>query len=94
MNGGSQGAALKGMYVSGDWSPTGSTPNGALFAAEEQANGDWTTHRLAIASRSSGGIERFVLAFGEDADGGLFILTSTNGGPRGQTGEVYRITQP
>lgn len=91
---GSQVAALKGMYVYGDWSRTGSTPDGALFAAAEQANGVWSTHRLAIASRVSGGIERFVLAFGEGADGELFILTTTNGGPRGQSGEVYRITQP
>ena len=36
-------------------------------------------------------LDEFVLAFGEDAAGELYVLTTEQAGPQGDTGKVYRI---
>jgi hypothetical protein len=36
-------------------------------------------------------LNRFLLSFGEDEDGELYLLTSSSLGPIGSSGEVYKI---
>jgi len=36
-------------------------------------------------------LNRFLLSFGEDEDGELYLLTSRSLGPAGSSGEVYKI---
>jgi hypothetical protein len=38
-----------------------------------------------------GTVGAFVLSFGQDADGGLYVLTSGLPGPMGNTGKVFRF---
>ncbi len=36
-------------------------------------------------------LDEFVLAFGEDDAGELYVLTAEQAGPQGDTGKVYRL---
>ena len=38
--------------------------------------------------------ERFVLSFGEDEDGELYVLTTSNASPTQPVGVVYHIVDP
>ena len=38
--------------------------------------------------------QRFILSFGEDEEGELYVLTSSTVSPRQNTGVVYRIVDP
>lgn len=82
-----------GRYVFGDWSTSFGAPGGKLFAAARpDAEGEmWSFQELEIADREGGRLGLFVLGFGQDADGELYVLTSENAGPRGNTGKVWRI---
>jgi glucose/arabinose dehydrogenase len=89
-----RGAALPelvGRYVFGDWSTSGTMPDGHLFVASPAAgeSGMWSMTPLAIEGRDSLG--EFVLGVSEDEAGELYLLTSEEGGPSGTTGKVYRI---
>lgn len=82
---------LVGDYVFGDFSTSFFVADGALFAAEEDAGGNWTRRELTIADRTAGRIGQFVLAIGRDEAGELYVLTTDNVGPVGNTGKIYRI---
>jgi len=75
---------LVGYYVFGDWSQSFGEPAGKLFVASTEETGGWEI----VHERQ---LEEFVLAFGEDADGELYVLTTEQAGPQGETGKVYRI---
>ncbi|MEP0845683.1 MAG: PQQ-dependent sugar dehydrogenase [Phycisphaerae bacterium] len=82
---------LIGEYVFGDWSTNFAAPDGTLFAASENAGGDWTLRELKVSGASDGRLGRFILSFGQDADGELYVLTSENFGPIETTGVVFRV---
>jgi glucose/arabinose dehydrogenase len=75
---------LVGHYVFGDWSQSFTAPGGKLFVAAEQGDGTWDfVHDQQL--------EVFVLAFGEDADGELYVLTTGGNAPQGDTGRIWKI---
>lgn len=89
-----RGSAIPGLhgdYVFADFSTSFFAPDGTLFAAAETADGDWQMRELKVADRPNGRIGRFILGFGSDAQGELYVLTSGNLAPSGSTGQVYRI---
>ncbi|MFN2323414.1 MAG: sorbosone dehydrogenase family protein [Trueperaceae bacterium] len=75
---------LEGHYVFGDWSESFAAPTGKLFAAAEQSDDSWEF----VLDQDLG---VFVLAFGEDADGELYVLTTGGNAPQGDTGRVWKI---
>lgn len=76
---------LVGQYVFGDWSSAFDAPKGQLFVANpDAAGGLWAIQRLAD-------LELFVLGFGEDADGEIYVMTTENAGPAGDTGKVHKL---
>ena len=77
---------LTGHYVFGDWSQSFNEPGGKLFVATgpEGSGGDWAF----VMDRQ---LDEFVLAFGQDAAGELYLMTTEQAGPQGETGKVYRI---
>ncbi len=85
---------LFGMYVFGDWSSSFSNAEGRLFYYNPL---DASPEILELQlSGSNPPLGTFVRAFGEDANGELYILGGTNLGPfmtsGGQSlGEVFRI---
>ncbi|HWL92340.1 MAG TPA: PQQ-dependent sugar dehydrogenase [Phycisphaerae bacterium] len=88
---GNEMSALMENYVFAQWSTDFGEADGALFAATEDAEGNWTTRELSIAGESDGRIHRFILGLGQDADGELYVLSTENIGPFGETGSVHKI---
>ncbi len=82
---------LAGQYVFGDFSRSFLQPNGAVFAARQLPDETWEMNELAIADRPNSRLNRFVLGFAQDADGELYVGTSQNLGPAGNTGVLYQI---
>ena len=82
---------LRGRYIFGDWSRGFATPDGTLFVASPRTTGLWEMQELRVASNGSGRLGHFLLGFGQDSDGEVYVLTTNMTGPSGTTGRVYRI---
>jgi glucose/arabinose dehydrogenase len=75
---------LVGHYVFGDWSTSFAEPGGKLFVAAPGEGDDWTfVHERQL--------DQYVLAFGEDHDGELYVLTTASPAPQGDTGRVWKV---
>ncbi len=85
--------ALQGYYVFGDWSTSFARGDGSLFIADEDNAGAWQIKEVSVQHEDRPGrkLNRFLLSFGEDVDGELYLLTSKSLGPIGSSGEVYKI---
>lgn len=83
--------ALQGQYIFGDLSSTLAITDGVLLVSQEADDGTWDVRELQVADQPDGRVGRLILGFGEDADGELYVMTTENLGPVGQTGVVYRI---
>lgn len=81
---------FEGRYIFGDWSTDFSEPGGLLFVATPADEGRWPMQPLNVVDREEG-LGEFVLAFGQDLSGEVYLMTTMNGGPTGNTGVVYRI---
>jgi len=84
---------LAGYYVFGDWSTSFSQPDGSVFIAREESNGTWQAAAVSVSGEGTRNnrLGRFLLSFGEDEAGELYLLASTSLGPAGSGGEVYKI---
>jgi glucose/arabinose dehydrogenase len=78
---GSDVPALQGRYVFGDWRQR-------LFVADPTGE-TWTREDLGVAP--DGGFDRFVLAFGTDHDGELYVTTDGDSSPGGNAGRLSRF---
>jgi glucose/arabinose dehydrogenase/cytochrome c5 len=78
---------LEGNYVFGDWSSSFQQPGGRLFMAEPQDTGLWPITELLVTNLD---FNYFVMGFGEDEDGELYVAVDENTGPVG-AGRVYRL---
>ena len=83
---------MEGSYVFGDWSRDGDTPAGSLFIAERGTDGAWAARALDVAEPAN--FAQYVLAFGEDQDGELYVLTTESAGPSGTAGRVWPLHAP
>ena len=84
---------LTGKYIFGDWSRNWALPDGALFVASPPASGDskrWTLDPLELAS---GKVGAYITAFGQDADGELYVLTNGKNALTGKTGKVFKLVK-
>jgi plastocyanin len=84
---------LEGQYLFADWSTAFDVGDGTLFAAEPAAaDGEmWPMRELRITNSENGRVNAFILSFGMDAGGEMYLLTTTTPGPTGETGRIYRI---
>jgi glucose/arabinose dehydrogenase len=80
---------LTGLYVFGEWSMQFNQPGGRLFIARPNAVADWPSQELQVAG--TGPLGQFLLGFGQDNAGELYVLTSDASGPQGSTGQVLKI---
>jgi glucose/arabinose dehydrogenase len=85
---------LRGRYIFGDWSRSFSQPDGSLFAAKARKNGLWQIQELLIQGHPDGRLGHFVLGFGQDLQGEVYVLTTDMIGPSGSTGMVFKLTRP
>jgi glucose/arabinose dehydrogenase len=92
-----RGSALpqfRGRYIFGDWSRGFAQPDGSLFVAKPRKRGLWETSELRVATSSSGRLNARLLGFGEDDARELYVLTTSNTGPTGTTGRVFKLVRP
>ena len=82
---------LEGRYVFGDFSRTFFPPNGSLFAATPERHGLWTIRELTLANRPNGRLGHYVLGFGQDDRGEVYVGVRDVLGPTGTTGKVYKL---
>ncbi len=82
---------LSGRYVFGGYSTDAMAPAGAVFAAiPGTGTGTWTSETIAFSGQPNGAVGRFVIGFGQDRQGEVYVMTNDNTGPTGSTGRVYR----
>ena len=87
-------AAWDGRYVFGQWSTSFRSPAGSIFVATRSEDDSWTFEPVIIADRNDRNLGEYVLAFGQDLLGEVYVLTSTSTGPSRNTGTVYRLIAP
>ena len=83
--------SLRGMYVFGDFSKRFFPADGTLLAARPQRRGLWPIRELRIASSANGRLNDYILGFGIDDRGEVYVGGKDVLGPTGNTGKVYRL---
>ncbi len=83
--------SLQGQYLFGDWSQRFNRPDGQLLAATPTSSGLWSIRQLSIVDTTNGELGHFVLGFGEDNAGEIYILASQATGPTGTSGKVFKV---
>ncbi|HOI12721.1 MAG TPA: PQQ-dependent sugar dehydrogenase [Methanoculleus sp.] len=80
-----------GRYIFGEWNRAGADGDGILFVATppEDPGRMWEFSEVEVVGNRTVGA--YVLAFGEDAEHELYVLTAKSRGPAGKTGRVHRI---
>ena len=83
---------LDGRYIFGGYSTAEMGPAGAVYAATPHAGaGLWTPEKIAFSGSTNGAVGHFVLGFGQDQRGEVYVLTTDSTGPAGTTGRVFRL---
>jgi glucose/arabinose dehydrogenase len=83
-----------GRYVFGDWSLEFEEPDGSLFVAMHRKSGLWKMQQLRIATSPTGRLDHYLLGFGQDPAGEIYVLTTDQTGPTGTTGQVFKLVRP
>ena len=89
--------AWDGKYIFGQWSLEGYPPRGSLFVAtrpDNNSGGLWDFVTVTLNNRDAGELGEYLLGFGQDTAGEVYVLTSGMTGPSGTSGKVYRLTVP
>lgn len=82
---------LEGRYIFGDFSRSFVPANGSLLSASAERHGLWTIRELTIANRPNGRLNHYVLGFGQDDRGEVYVGVRDVLGPAGTTGRVYKL---
>jgi glucose/arabinose dehydrogenase len=82
---------MQGKFIFADWSNDFDTGNGTLLAATPSAEGLWNWGEIVVAESPSGRVDRFILSVGTDDEGEIYLLTSDEGGPTGNTGKIFKL---
>ncbi|WP_019177083.1 PQQ-dependent sugar dehydrogenase [Methanomassiliicoccus luminyensis] len=86
-------SSLRGRYIFGDLSGTHGRADGRMFVGSPPPDGGaWVMDEIIIEGRDR--LNEYVLAFGQDIDNELYVLTSDTQGPSGSSGRVYKIVPP
>jgi glucose/arabinose dehydrogenase len=78
-----------GCYIFGDWSTGFLIPSGKLYYLAENTSGIWDRYEFNLHNEKP--LHRFILGFGEDESGELYMLTSWATGSLLPSGEVWSI---
>ncbi|MBW3545465.1 MAG: PQQ-dependent sugar dehydrogenase, partial [Bacteroidetes bacterium] len=83
---------LQGQYIFGTWSTSHEVPDGKIFISEPGAgNSLWDFENTTFKNTPTGHLNSFLLGFGQDAKGEVYVLTTDTQGPYGHSGKVYKM---
>ncbi len=82
--------SLQGKYLFGMFATTNNAESGKVFSADMSANGSWSYSPLALVGYPTD-LGTYLKSFGQDQSGEIYLLTSDQAGPNGNTGKVYKI---
>jgi glucose/arabinose dehydrogenase len=80
--------AWQGKYFFGDWSKTFGTKAGSVFVGSE-SKGKWKMEDVKFSNMMS--FDSYVLAFGQDEDGEVYVMSTDTTGPTGGQDTIYKI---
>jgi hypothetical protein len=80
--------AWQGTYFFGDWSKSFMVAEGVLFAAKKSGN-KWTKENVKVTNMPD--FKDFILGFGQDNQGNVYIMGTRARGPNGEQDKIYRI---
>ena len=78
-----------GKYIFGDWSQSFATMKGQIFVGSPGDDGAWELSETEVTNME--GERPYILAFGQDADGEVYALTSITTGPVGSLDTIYKV---
>lgn len=81
-----------GLYFFGDWSRRFDRREGSLFVARPGEDGNWSMEDVTV--RNMPEFNDYVLGFGQDNDGEIYVTASKTTGPNGGLDTVYKIVPP
>jgi hypothetical protein len=81
--------ALVGKYIFADWSRNWAVPDGVLLAGSKSDKGQWSLEALELEGEKKVG--SYIVAFGEDMKGELYVLTNASNGLMNRKGKIYKI---
>lgn len=80
---------LQGRYIFGSFSQDGKA-NARVYSAKVAGQGTWPYEELKFKSFPDN-LGMYLKSVGQDQDGEVYLLTSGQTGPSGNTGKVYKI---
>jgi glucose/arabinose dehydrogenase len=80
---------LDGLYIFGDYSSDAGTPDGVVFVASPGGS-SWSFEELRFGPAGAR-LGHYLLGFGQDASGEIYLLVNDTGAPSGNSGRVYRL---
>ena len=82
--------AYDGKYIFGIYSQPGNTPNGQVFVANAANSGLWSFEKISLKSAPDH-LGYYLKGFGQDEAGEIYLTVSTNAGPSGANGKVFKL---
>jgi len=86
---GDESSSLYGKYVFGDWSSSFILPRGKLYYLEETQPDIWQRYEFQFEDNKP--LKRFILGFGVDDQGEIYVLTTRTPGSLLKSGEAWHI---
>jgi glucose/arabinose dehydrogenase len=80
---------LDGKYIFGVLTQSPDGMNGAVFAADRTGS-TWSYEKLAVSNKTNSELDEFVLGFGQDQSGEIYVLTNAG---TANSGKVYKINE-
>jgi glucose/arabinose dehydrogenase len=80
--------AWDGIYFYGDWSKSFMVAEGVLFASKMTGN-KWNKEVVNVTNIP--GFNDFILAFGQDNQGNVYVMGTRARGPNGEQDKIYKI---
>ena len=81
---------LEGKYIFGNFSADDEEAEGEIYVSNPSGPGLWSFQKLDLKSFPET-LEQYVKGFGQDLNGEVYVATSEELGPTGNTGKVYKL---
>jgi len=81
---------LFGKYIFGIFSSGGAAADGRLFLGKPKVSGLWDYEQLDLKSYPQD-LGQYVKSFGQDLNGEIYVMATSQLGPQGNTGRVYKL---